>query len=273
MLSFIRIIPKVSVRHYSRKFNKRNPGIGYRKEAVLPDEDLELDETHFEGLESDFMGVHMSHKEHVEEIKHTMEKEKYHIVRQKYFKEKYPNFLTWNDKEQIRYLHSTQPEEWTIERLSEGFPALPAVIKLITKSKWKKDPAKVQAHDLAVQKNWEMFKIGKIPNLPSNLVEHLNKFTNRSLNLKPFEIPDTRKVVQVRRKNVRSEFSDIITSYEKLKNKNSTEMISDEAPVQINANLPNITNNRDTYLTTDRSKIRGRHITLQELQSNITRKG
>lgn len=113
----------------SRKYiskSKKDPGI-YKQGKVLNEDPEDID---FNELESDFMNVHLSHKEHIEQMKQWREKEKYLIVKQKYFKENLPNFLTWHDKEQIRYLHNSDPEEWSIEKLSEGFPALPNVLEV-----------------------------------------------------------------------------------------------------------------------------------------------
>lgn len=105
-----------------------NPGVNRQlqllKEPTTADfEDIDLDD-----IESDFVSVGMSHKEHTEELELRKQQERYFMIKQKYFKEKLPNFLTWNDKQQIKYLHRTDPEQWTIDRLSESFPALPEVI-------------------------------------------------------------------------------------------------------------------------------------------------
>lgn len=109
---------------------RSDPGIRRRKEIMETKIFEELDETDFEDQEADFMDIQKSHKEHLSELAREKEKLRYQIVRRKYFKEHYPNFLTWNEKEQIKYLHSTNPEEWTIERLSESFPALPEIIQV-----------------------------------------------------------------------------------------------------------------------------------------------
>jgi hypothetical protein len=46
------------------------------------------------------------------------------IVGHKYFRpEKELNLLTWSEKEQIRYLHNSDEDTWTVEKLSESFPA------------------------------------------------------------------------------------------------------------------------------------------------------
>lgn len=110
--------------------NLINPGINMQAKLLKEtsshtpfEEDVDLEE-----LESDFMGVGTSYNEHMEEMEARREQQKYFIVGQKYFKEKLPNFLTWNDKQQIKFLHRTDPEQWTIEKLSQSFPALPEVI-------------------------------------------------------------------------------------------------------------------------------------------------
>lgn len=120
------------IRSYARKamYRKKtaNPGIDKRIRILEEKDEANLEEIDVEELESDFMKLGDVHRQHEKEVKYSKEKEKYWIIRQKYFKENKVNFLTWSDKEQIRYLHETNPGEWTIHRLSEGFPALPETI-------------------------------------------------------------------------------------------------------------------------------------------------
>lgn len=113
-----------------KKYQDADPGIGLRKKLLKNTSVDELENIDLEGLESDFMNVHLTHKDYQEELEARREQLKYFIVKEKYFKEKMPNFLTYNDKLQIKYLHNTDPEQWTVERLSEAFPALPDVIKV-----------------------------------------------------------------------------------------------------------------------------------------------
>ncbi|KAG5895277.1 hypothetical protein JTB14_015143 [Gonioctena quinquepunctata] len=263
---------------------KTNPGLNKRRklfadqlDAQEEPEDMDLD-----NLETDFMNVHQTYKEHKDETENIQERIKYMIVQKKYFKEKYPNFLTWHDKEQIKYLHSTDPKEWTVEKLSESFPALPEIVIKIIKSKFTKKETKIPNHDASVQKNWESFKRGKMPDLPRNLIEHLNKFTNRALNLKPFSITTKKKEITIR-PNVPSDFSEIITSYEKLRNKSKEDSNAvetslskqDDFPKSIEMNLrhfvePHTGEHQDTYLTVPKSQIKDkRNITLTQLQTNI----
>lgn len=103
------------------------------------------------------------------------------IVRGKYFKEVEPNFLTYVEKDQIRKLHREDPDEWTPERLSESFPALPHTIRKILKAKWEpKSVERILAYDNKVVKNWKQFKTGQLPVDPI-LEEHLMKFKDRKI--------------------------------------------------------------------------------------------
>lgn len=55
---------------------------------------------------------------------------RHRIIKEKYFKENMPNLLTWSEKEQIRHLATTEPDEWTPERLAESFPITVPVVKV-----------------------------------------------------------------------------------------------------------------------------------------------
>ncbi|CAH0553814.1 unnamed protein product [Brassicogethes aeneus] len=223
MFSIRRILIRTNVLNVQVKHlreTKKDPGIKrVRKVLTQPGENEEIDD--FDEFETDFMELHKTHRQHSEEIENRRELLKYHIVKQKYFKEKHPNFLTWHDKEQIKYLYNSNPEEWTVDKLSEGFPALPEVIAKIVKTKWmKKNQNKITNHDKVVQENWRLFKKGKLGELPDDLRDHLRKFTNRALNLKPFEAQQNKILIESQKK-IGGEFSEIITSYEKLKNKDA----------------------------------------------------
>lgn len=56
---------------------------------------------------------------------------RHRIVKEKYFKENMPNLLTWSEKEQIRHLASTEPDEWTPEKIAESFPVTVPVAKVL----------------------------------------------------------------------------------------------------------------------------------------------
>lgn len=106
------------------------------------------------------------------------------IVATKYFKKnKDPNFLTSVEKDQILKLHRSNPEEWTVEMLSQSFPALPDTIKKILKSNWSyKSVERIMRYDAVVINNWKLFQIGKLSVSPL-LQEHLAKFQDRKIPL------------------------------------------------------------------------------------------
>lgn len=107
-----------------------DPGIRLQKKML---ENEDINQIDMEELEGNFMDLDMTYNDHTQQMENIQEKEKYLIVKRKYFKEKVPNFLTYSDKQQIKYLYNTDPEMWTIEKLSEGFPALPDTIKVSMK--------------------------------------------------------------------------------------------------------------------------------------------
>lgn len=126
------VILRNTIRLYARKRRVPNPGMQKRLNVLSEkQQDNDFDDEDFEELESDFMNVGEAQKEHEREVMHEYEKRQYMNVKRKYFKEDNVNFLSWNDKEQIRFLYNTNRKEWTIEKLSEGFPALPETISVV----------------------------------------------------------------------------------------------------------------------------------------------
>lgn len=147
------------------------------------------------------------------------------IVGNKYFKpEKGPNLLTWSEKEQIQYLHNSDDTVWTVEKLAQCFPASETTIKKILKSKWRPlDANRLLKHDLAVQKNWELLRSGKVE-VDSELKAHLSNFTPRRIPVS--HRPDTGGMFGGANsipKPKQSEFGSIIESYKLLKNKDMPE--------------------------------------------------
>ncbi|XP_074500670.1 neugrin isoform X2 [Sebastes fasciatus] len=66
---------------------------------------------------------------------------KYHILRRKMTPSGAPHRkLTWDAIQQIRYLKQEQPDEWTVERLAEGYSVTPEVILRVLKSKFVPAP-------------------------------------------------------------------------------------------------------------------------------------
>lgn len=135
----------------------------------------------FNEYEADFSELHNVHRQHESEIETNKERIKYFIVRQKYFKpEGKQNFLTWAEKEQIRNLHKTDPEQWSIQRLVESFPATDEIILKVLQNTWTpKNMKRIQGHDKSVQQTWKAFEAGELIHLDTDFVEHLKKFSHR----------------------------------------------------------------------------------------------
>ncbi|XP_076670494.1 uncharacterized protein LOC143369908 [Andrena cerasifolii] len=144
-------------------------------------EDFDRDD--IDEFESDFMNVHVSHKLHEREMERSKESLRQRITRSKYFKDQQPRFITYVEKDQIQNLHKSDPKEWTPEKLSESFPALPETIRKILKSKWvPKSVDTVINYDKLAIENWKNFKTGKLVVDPA-LDKHLMKFKNRKISL------------------------------------------------------------------------------------------
>lgn len=197
-----------STRNYVRRM--REPGIEKRLKQ-FSDDFLKHDEDDFE---SDFLNVNEAHKQFEDEERKHKDNIEAWIVGNKYFKDKSPNFLTYSEKEQIKMLHEQNADEWTLEKLSESFPADPLAISKIIKSKWHpRDDNRIQKHDESVKLNWQKYKNGELEVEPV-LSEHLQKFANRNfkaasaikVSRRPkYELPMPKS----------NEFSSIITSCKK----------------------------------------------------------
>lgn len=61
-----------------------------------------------------------------------------------------PRKLTWSAMEQIRYLKEEHPQEWTVERLAEGFSVTPDVILRVLRSKFVPPPERKAKQDAKI---------------------------------------------------------------------------------------------------------------------------
>lgn len=177
--------------------------------------------------DSDFMEADISHKQHQKEMSEYKEKLGHWVVRDKYFKQKSPNFLTWAEKEHIRHLHQEDPDEWSIQNLCDSFPIDIHHINKLLKNKWAPVNAnRVEKHDESVKQNWDMFRNGQLDDqLSPKLRAHLMKFKDRQVNLQalPKFEPKRKMSEQIKTKN--DEFLKIITSckeYKDIKRINET---------------------------------------------------
>ncbi|XP_058130515.1 uncharacterized protein LOC131284926 [Anopheles ziemanni] len=208
---------KFLCRYYVRK--ARNPGID-RRAVLLPEDAKSAEYENLDDIEPDFHQVHKSHRQYEAEQAQYRDRLQTWIVGNKYFKTKQLNFLTWSEKEQIRYLHAFDPEEWSIDKLTESFPADRYTIAKIVKTKWQpKDNKRMERHDAAVKENWQMFRSGRIQNIDPGFAQHLNKFVQRNVdNAGKLKMKIASKRLYEIRPLPEGEFSAIVTSCKKYQN-------------------------------------------------------
>uniref|UniRef100_A0A1I8PP10 Uncharacterized protein n=1 Tax=Stomoxys calcitrans TaxID=35570 RepID=A0A1I8PP10_STOCA len=179
-------ITSINLQKRSGYGRKSLPGlqrqISVHDEVDVVDE-IERNPEGFGDLESDLLNVHKTHKRFEQELEDHKDRIRKFVVKSKYFRDaKLPNFLTYAEKQQIKHLHESDSEQWTVEALSESFPANCEIIKKIIKSRWK--PFSIKSHDASVFRNWELFKKGSIK-VPADLEVHLKKFCHRNVQHSP----------------------------------------------------------------------------------------
>lgn len=103
-----------------------------------------------------------------------------------------------------------------------------------------------------------------MPNLPPQLIAHLNKFTNRGSNFTYIKIPEAKEIVNKRK--VPPVFSEIITSYESLKNECQEKEKCDQVEMNLNKTNLGITEN-----IIDKRKFAS-SVTLESLQNKLEKK-
>lgn len=130
------------------------------------------------------------------------------------------------------------------------------------KADWSKSSEqKIKKHDESVRQNWNKLKGGELNDLPQDLIAHIKKFTSRQFHVSEMP-PKTDKRIIHKKKNMRSEFSDIITSYEDLCNK---EKPADDQKLLLDKTSQNVVN--DGYSRWNKSK---KQITLSELKHGLS---
>ncbi|XP_024888472.1 uncharacterized protein LOC112465233 [Temnothorax curvispinosus] len=235
-MSEIRAMTTILRRMFSKRaipasLTKPLAGIRKRMEMIEKDESVDgFDAEDVSEFEADFMNIGMSHRMYERETKVRKERLKQRIAIQKCFKEKEPRFLTFAENELIRKLHNHNPDEWTVEKLSESFPALPETIQKILRTKWSpKSVEKVLQYDNVAVKNWEEFRAGRLPLNPI-LGEHLMKFKNRKIILTDRESLAEQFVPKVEFKKPKSQlFSSIVQTYlDEKEKKSDTKLLSQE---------------------------------------------
>ena len=131
---------------------KRNPGIRRQAEALgdfANHNEFEREEDFDDEVNViNFDKMYDKTQSKKQEIKELV---KMKMVKQKYFKDSVEEkTLSWSDKEHIRFLHNSDPQQWTFEMIAEHFRIEPHVAKAIATAKWiPKKPKSEEANLLS----------------------------------------------------------------------------------------------------------------------------
>ena len=141
---------------------KRDPGIRRQANAIQefsnPNEfskeddfDDEVNVMKFDKLYDDAQSKKSDIKELV----------KMKMVKQKYFKDSVEEkTLSWSDKEHIRFLHNSDPQQWTFEMIAEHFRIEPHVAKAVATAKWI--PQKSKSEETSLPSPSEIYPLAKV---------------------------------------------------------------------------------------------------------------
>lgn len=139
-------------------------------DAVIGKEQRKMEEfiTSVDFTDPDVIG----HLQRLDKIERNKLKRK--IIQRKYFKtEPEISVLTWQAKEQIRYLNQEYPEEWTVEKLVDSFPvSYKGVLAVLKSSYIPQDEKEIRKHDDKAFQNIQTLK---------------EKLHDKSLNIEPEE--------------------------------------------------------------------------------------
>ncbi|KAH8310932.1 hypothetical protein KR044_003490 [Drosophila immigrans] len=157
---------------------RANPGMGYQLQDSQHSHEAIED---YADMESDFMSAGRTYRQHETERQQNRDRVRQFMIKHKYFRAvKLPNLLLYAEKEQMRLLHERDADEWSIERLAESFPATAEIVQKLLRSKWRPlNVERIRSHDASVMRNWELLRAGKCPDVPSDLLHHLQKFAQR----------------------------------------------------------------------------------------------
>lgn len=245
ILPIVRGCTSATIRRQYRRDGNRKPRdmAGIRiQQGILENLDT-LEEDPEVTYDADFAKLHMSHRQHEKEMALQKEQLKYYTVRSRYFKSKnQPQFLTWAEKEQIRYLNKKEPDEWTPARLAESFPAVEEVIIKVLKANWTlSNKERVKRHDEVVKRNWELFKANGMTDLDPEVREHLLKFSNRNFD-------------NVQNAYVQTKIDQTTFQFPKPKSKEFSHIISSCKRIDANANSEWIDDNKSSTSQIEENK-------------------
>ncbi|XP_013403113.1 uncharacterized protein LOC106168553 [Lingula anatina] len=136
--------------------------MSWKSNGDLYEKFVELDKNNHDDFQADTYNRHYNKlvtKSDEEKVRKIL---KWKILKRKYFSPPpETNLLTWDAKEQIRYLHREFPQEWTVDRLSESFPvSRHGIIQILKSSYVPRDLQEITKHDNRVNKNWQLLTEG-----------------------------------------------------------------------------------------------------------------
>ncbi|CAK1542171.1 unnamed protein product [Leptosia nina] len=255
--SVFKLCSNITIREIrQRRLPGPNPGLdkrlgAFKREGVkIEDDDAE---EFIEQSDSNFYQVGEAYNEHLNETLIGKYELRHQIVKEKYFKENMPNLLTWSEKEQIRHLVNTMPDEWTPQKIAESFPVTEPVVKKLLKFPWK--PAseqRIARHDASAMRNWKELREGSL-NIPEDLRQHFLKFSERT-------IPPIQKSsikVDLSQEERIGEFERIIRRCASKDDNTEKDSVSDN------------TMDNETNINIEKPKIDKSKMTLEELASKI----
>ncbi|XP_065225791.1 uncharacterized protein LOC135849337 isoform X2 [Planococcus citri] len=234
--------PKPSDDAKRRRFqaiHKSNPGAGgalhmieERKGKLHPDIDYDYIEDSTIGLEN----YDAQFQEKLQLSENEFDRSSLNNIKRKYFKEpKLPNMVPYCEKQDMKRLNESDPENWDIEKLSESYPVTPEIAKKILRSPFTAYTVEqVKKHDEIVKRNWKLFKEGKLDMSPE-LRSHYEKFVDRvsfetqEHVIKKYLPPKPNFELNLKRK----EFGSIIEKYEQTKPKPSKIQIDQDNNKQV----------------------------------------
>lgn len=255
-------------RSYVRRV--RDPGVS-RRLKLFSSNFIEEDPEILDSMDSDFMNVNEAHRDFEKEETNFKQKVSSLIVGRKYFTEKGTNFLTWSEKEQIRFLYQQNPQEWTPEKLSDSFPVDPLTISKLIRNSWQpRDEKRIQRHDESVRNSWKKYKSGELEVEPI-LNEHLKKFAHRAFNEIAKPKVNRKLGVEIPKPST-NEFLSIITSCKKYAESEESTKAGRSEVLQLDSTDLSFPKNRsmdpekDSYLLESKKKTTMKWLTLSEYE-------
>ncbi|XP_077518688.1 uncharacterized protein LOC144128824 [Amblyomma americanum] len=274
-----------SVRHKHAK--TRNPFRKIKPVAVTleePDRNLQLENDSYDFFdeEEDPEGA-LDHPEryydqYMDELRSERRRVRNAIIRRKYFKvQPETNLLTWAAKQQIHYLHSLDPEEWTAEAISQCFPiSVQGAKKLLMSRFTTATPERIAEHDREVQLKWKALKTGKGDEKISPITKQLyldgklredQSYVNKALPV-PQEGSHTKAVQLSNLAPKPGQYSKLIASYMKLKNPEKRLPNKNDTQADLEQEYDDVYT-EDVASATTLRKLgrRGAHVQVQEYKS------